>query len=268
MNHHESTCQRRVLADQRKAENARTYEMIFPDPSDMMVAWIRFKVFNGVYKGQEHIVEFKFKYGSNEVKMYPLDPPLLTFKTPIFHPNINEFPGGAVCLDTIKQDGQWIPTCGIPGMIQILKALMICPNPDSPQNPKAGSRYEELSKKGAMETWENECKEYYESNVKKCEDIFEKFSSKKMEEFEENTKSKKRFEDSDSSDSSSESDPDDSDSSIEVPAPKPVSKPVSKKTSKKASKEPKKDKNTSKTSKTKSKSTKSSKSAKSKKIGK
>ena len=59
----EATLSRRVLADKRKAENAKSYQMIFPDDSDMMVAYIKFKVFDDVDEGQEHVMEFKFKYG-------------------------------------------------------------------------------------------------------------------------------------------------------------------------------------------------------------
>ena len=233
----EATLSRRVLADKRKAENAKSYQMIFPDDSDMMVAYIKFKVFDGVYEGQEHVMEFKFKYGSNIKKMYPLDPPMVTFKTPIYHANIGKFPGGVVCLDTIKQDGQWIPTCGIPGMIQIIKALLICPNTSSPQNGEAGSCYDRLIKEGKSgeEQWKKTCQKYYNDHKSECDELLGMFPPKELTEFEENKVSKKRFEDS--SESSSESS---SDSSIEIK--KKVKKYNNTDKEKKSSKKDKKDK--------------------------
>lgn len=66
---------------------------------------------------------------------YPKSPPKATFKTRIFHPNVEESTG-AVCLETLKRD--WDPKLTLKDILVTISCLLIQPNPDSALNEKAG----------------------------------------------------------------------------------------------------------------------------------
>nr|CAB3267454.1 ubiquitin-conjugating enzyme E2 T-like [Phallusia mammillata] len=63
---------------------------------------------------------------------YPFEPPLLQFKTPIYHPNIDS--NGRICLDILKSppQGSWKPSLNISSVLTSLQLLMNEPNPDDP----------------------------------------------------------------------------------------------------------------------------------------
>ncbi|MGL6008269.1 MAG: ubiquitin-conjugating enzyme E2 variant, partial [Culicoidibacterales bacterium] len=112
------------LKDQNKYTS---YEMV-PVDDNIYICLVRFGVYSGDYADQEHVMEVKFAWGSGEVHHFPYDPPLMTFKTPILHPNIGEYPGGAICLDFLKQSGLWSPTCTVLGLVDMIRALLLDPN--------------------------------------------------------------------------------------------------------------------------------------------
>ncbi|KAJ9609745.1 hypothetical protein H2200_006073 [Cladophialophora chaetospira] len=67
---------------------------------------------------------------------YPKNPPKATFKTRIYHPNVDE-KTGAVCLETLKRD--WDPKLTLKDILVTISCLLIQPNPDSALNAAAGA---------------------------------------------------------------------------------------------------------------------------------
>ncbi|KAL2006148.1 hypothetical protein VTN00DRAFT_9802 [Thermoascus crustaceus] len=67
---------------------------------------------------------------------YPKSPPKVSFRTRIWHPNIEESTG-AVCVDTLKRD--WEPKLTLRDVLITISCLLIHPNPDSALNSAAGA---------------------------------------------------------------------------------------------------------------------------------
>ncbi|KAL4809523.1 ubiquitin-conjugating enzyme/RWD-like protein [Aspergillus unguis] len=71
---------------------------------------------------------------------YPKSPPKATFRTRIWHPNVEELTG-AVCVDTLKRD--WKSTLTLKDVLITISCLLIYPNPDSALNSTAGALQQE-----------------------------------------------------------------------------------------------------------------------------
>jgi ubiquitin-conjugating enzyme E2 D/E len=69
---------------------------------------------------------------------YPFKPPIVTFKTKIFHPNINA--AGGICLDILKQ--QWSPALTISKVLLSILSLLTDANPKDPLVPEIARLFE------------------------------------------------------------------------------------------------------------------------------
>lgn len=99
----------------------------------------------GVFKGQSHVITFKTSYGKNIKYQYPFSPPMITFNTKIYHPNISV--NGGVCLDILKDKTKWMPTYDFVQVIKNIILLLLTPNPASPLNAIAGNLYKSCTEK-------------------------------------------------------------------------------------------------------------------------
>ncbi|CAD2221434.1 ubiquitin-conjugating enzyme E2 S [Angomonas deanei] len=83
---------------------------------------------------------------------YPDVPPKGYFRTRIFHPNVSE--KGDICVNALKKD--WKPDMGLRHVLQVIRCLLVEPNPESALNEEAGrlllEDYVTFEKKAAMLT--------------------------------------------------------------------------------------------------------------------
>jgi len=85
-----------------------------------------------------------FKIEINFPAEYPFKPPKITFKTKIYHPNIDE--KGQVCLPIISPEN-WKPATKTDQVIQALAALINDPEPEHPLRADVAEEYSKDRKK-------------------------------------------------------------------------------------------------------------------------
>lgn len=59
---------------------------------------------------------------------YPFKPPVLSFQTKIYHPNVTNDDKGSMCLGILRSD-QWKPSCKILAVLEMARGLLMEPNP-------------------------------------------------------------------------------------------------------------------------------------------
>ena len=74
---------------------------------------------------------------------YPFKPPKITFKTKIYHCNINS--NGGICLDILKDN--WSPALTISKVLLSISSLLTDANPDDPLVPEIAKAYKDDRKR-------------------------------------------------------------------------------------------------------------------------
>lgn len=69
---------------------------------------------------------------------YPFKPPMVRFKTPVYHPNIHR--NGQICLDILKQSS-WSPALTITKVLLSISSLLTDANPNDPLAPEVADIY-------------------------------------------------------------------------------------------------------------------------------
>ncbi|KAI8022136.1 putative ubiquitin-conjugating enzyme E2 37 [Camellia lanceoleosa] len=82
-----------------------------------------------------------FKIKIQIPERYPFQPPIVTFATPIYHPNIDN--GGRICLDILNlpPKGAWQPSLNISTVLTSIGLLLSEPNPDDGLMCEASREY-------------------------------------------------------------------------------------------------------------------------------
>lgn len=84
------------------------------------------------YSGMTFRLSFEFP------ATYPYVPPIVHFKTPIFHPNIDF--SGRICLDILKE--KWSAIYNVQSVLLSLQSLLGEPNNSSPLNGQAAELWD------------------------------------------------------------------------------------------------------------------------------
>jgi ubiquitin-protein ligase len=156
---------KRIEKEIKRNKESKDFEFtISPNNKDLW--YFKFTPEDGPYKGQNHIVRMKLRYGSNVKYTYPFYPPKCDFITKIYHANVS-INSGAICLDSIKDN--WTPVMKTASVIDAINVLLLKPNPSSPLNANAAKtlRDKHRHKKMIIST-------YKKSNVgKKILELFD-----------------------------------------------------------------------------------------------
>lgn len=71
---------------------------------------------------------------------YPFKPPVVTFATRIYHPNVTNDSAGSICLAMLKTDN-WKPAFPMTGVLEAVRNLLVEPQPDDPLEARIADEY-------------------------------------------------------------------------------------------------------------------------------
>ena len=71
---------------------------------------------------------------------YPFKPPVVTFATRIYHPNVTNDNQGNICLAMLKSEN-WKPASRLQAVLEAVRALLVEPQPDDPLEARIADEY-------------------------------------------------------------------------------------------------------------------------------
>jgi ubiquitin-protein ligase len=76
---------------------------------------------------------------------YPFKPPVVNFRTKIYHPNVSNDDKGSMCLGLLRPD-EWKPPNKVVSVLRLIQTLLIEPNADDAIEPSIANEYRENRK--------------------------------------------------------------------------------------------------------------------------
>lgn len=73
-------------------------------------------------------------------KEYPFKPPVLTFRTKIYHPNVSNDDRGAMCLGMLRPE-EWKPPNKISDVLKLVRTVLGQPQPDDAVEAAIADQY-------------------------------------------------------------------------------------------------------------------------------
>ncbi|EGR29260.1 ubiquitin-conjugating enzyme e2-17 kda, putative [Ichthyophthirius multifiliis] len=129
---------RRLLKDFKKLQDDPPQEFTAMPMEDNILIWDAL-----LYGPQDTIWDGAiFRLSLEFTEDYPNKPPIVKFKTNIFHPNI--YNDGQICLDILQN--QWSTIYDVWAILTSIRSLLTDPNPNSPANSEAAKLFQEDKK--------------------------------------------------------------------------------------------------------------------------
>jgi len=121
----------RIQKDIAELDGGTVATIAFPNANDLTIFNVSITPDTGYWNGATYTFLLEIP------ALYPHEPPKVTCKNKIFHPNINL--EGNVCLNILRED--WKPVLDINAVIYGLIYLFYEPNPDDPLNHDAAELF-------------------------------------------------------------------------------------------------------------------------------
>ena len=146
------------------------YKIVPIDPDNLEAYYVLISPLKGIYKNHKYIMEFKTRYGANEIYTFPLQPPKLQLLSNIYHVNING--SGGICVDILKYADKWSPMNSFTSVIQSIILLFESPNTSSPYNGEASAVWADCYERYSKDTADSQLKEM---TCEEEEEMFKKY---------------------------------------------------------------------------------------------